>query len=577
MNQFASKLSNRLENRFARDSDSKTNTEWLCEHTTLRGRPFSVKDYEFQRAIIDDEHPNLSVIKPSQVGLTEAQIRKALAFCRRRRGVSAIFSLPSEKLYNRVASTRVKPLVDKDKVFNLESDEGAIRQKGLIQLDQSFLYLTPCTEGDATSTSADAVFNDEVDLSPQDMLALFQSRLQGSKIKISQGFSTPTFPNYGIDAMFQSSDQHMYLIRCEACNHHNAPHFSRRFIRIPGLPDFIDELTEIDAGTIDDIDIDGSYVMCEKCQTPLDLSNPDLREWVPKYPGRTHSRGYKVSPFSVEMLDPAYIITQLLKYKQRQFLRGFYNTVLGETYTDGDIQLSHEAISDCMGHQAVPEVGADRPACIGIDMGDTCHAVIGDANGRDVWEFKPVSSNEIVEFVESRLERYNIVAGGIDRNPYTPTANRIRQISDGKIMPIEYAVSGPDFKEVKDELGEMITHFRANRTRLLDDVAGAVRGSMFDFNGYGMYEHTLIEHLRDLVRDEEPEKPAKWKKLTGQDHYFHALGYYRAGIKIKHLIEDLDDSDKRTSLMCGRAQIGKGDQKLVGISKRIIEKGPLGV
>ena len=34
-----------------------------------------------------------------------------------------------------------------------------------------------------------------------------------------------------------------------------------------------------------------------------------------------------------------------------------------------------------------------------------------------------------------------------------------------------------------------------------------------------------------MVRDVTPEKPAVWRKLTGQDHYFHALSLLTTAVK----------------------------------------------
>lgn len=178
-NEYLRKLIQKADERFDIDSSSMSYVDWLVANTTLRGREFTTKDHRFQDAIINDTHPNLDVIKCSQVGLTEVQIRKVLAWLIRNQGLSAIFTLPNEKMFKRVSQTRVKTLVENDKVFNKERDEGSVRSMGLMQFGQSFLYLTGCTEGDATSIPADLVANDEVDISPQDMLALFSSRLQG--------------------------------------------------------------------------------------------------------------------------------------------------------------------------------------------------------------------------------------------------------------------------------------------------------------------------------------------------------------------------------------------------------------
>jgi hypothetical protein len=521
----------------------------VTTHTTLHGRPFSIRDYEFQRAILDDMHPDLSCKKCSQVGLTEIQIRKALAFVKRNRGVSAIFALPSEKLFKKISQTRIDPIIKRDRVFQMEDDEGAVRSLGIKQFNQSFLYCSGATEDDATSTSADALFSDEVDLTDQDMLALFNSRLQNSRYKINQGFSTPSFPGFGIDASFQISDQMEYLIKCSTCNHHNAPRFTRDFVTIPGLKDHVEELSDIDSTMIDDIDLLGAYVHCERCHTGLDLGDPSLREWVAAYPNRS-SRGYMVTPFATDRLPPAYIVGQLIKYKQRQYIRGFKNTVLGETHTDGTIQLSADAIRRCFtGNALIPTIGSDRPLALGIDMGQICHLTIMDVATRAILSFEPIAVAALEERVKWLLENYNIVCGGIDRHPYTPTANAIRDMSHGRIIPVEYAAKGPTFSLVHEpEDPEALSHVRANRTNLLDEVATRVRNAMITFSGYGHWQPTISEHLQGMWRDEKPETPAVWQKLHGRDHFFHAIAYALGSIRFKELEETLSGNETRVSV-----------------------------
>lgn len=566
-NHFASELKAKLEKRFVRDTADMSISDWVKQNTTIGGRQFTTKGYEFQEAILNDTHPNMDVIKCSQVGLTEIQIRKVLAWTYRNKGVASIFTLPEEKLFKRVAQTRIKPILQKDRVFRM-GDEEQVRSMGIIQLGSSFVYVTGCTEGDATSTSADAIFNDEVDLSNQEMLALFNSRLQNSDYKIKQRFSTPTFPMFGIDLGYQASDKHQYLCRCDACNHWNNPKFNLNFIEVPGLPAHIEQLTDLETHDLDDIDLEGSYVKCEKCGTGLDLSNPELREWVPEVASRKHARGYRVSPFATGKLNPAYIITQMVDYKSRQFIRGWHNTVLGEPYSDGQMQLSYEAIKAAMKGGQTPEVGSDYPVAIGIDMGQTCHIVVGSLNKRTVFLFKAVHIDNLQEEIEKLCKRFNVVAGGIDRHPYTPTSNAIRDLSEGKIFPVEYSTNGPNYNLQKDQVSEEITHVRANRTFLIDGVSGEIRDGKAEFWGYSHQESIITEQLRDMWRDEKPESPAKWVKLTGNDHYFHALAFLRAGIEAMELKAALNKTEHRTMATVSLASPEEGDSKQLFGSSR---------
>lgn len=539
-NKYAFSLISEARSRFSVDASDMSMSDWVCKNTTLRGMPFNFRKFPFQKQICDDMHPNLSCMKISQVGLSEVQIRKAAAFVTRNRGRTLIFTFPNDEMQKKTSQTRIQPLLNDNKVFNLAKEAGSaqIRSYNIIQIDSSFLLVTGCSEGEATSTPADAVFNDEVDLSPQDKLALFSSRMQASDLKIRQAFSTPTFEGFGISQTFETSDQHEYFVKCDHCNHWQVPLFDKRWVRTPGLSDDI-PLMELDQNILDKfrLDLDACYVQCEKCHLGLDLGRSDNRNWVPKYPHRTNSRGYRVRPFSVATLSPGYIIQKLLEYKLKGFLRGWYNTVLGETYQDGDIRLNDGVIESCFGTPIVHNDQARRiPTFIGIDLGLVCHITLLQPKGgtqqveldnMETVLFETVKADDLIEKIKQLMLDYLIVGGTCDRHPYTPTANELFDLSNGLIVPCEYRGSA----EISDKT-DTAKCIQANRTDLLDTVANLIRRRRVRLSGFGTQREVIKEHLKDMVRDESPEKPAAWIKLNGQDHYFHSLGFAFTAVKI---------------------------------------------
>lgn len=538
----------RLERRYSIDAEDMSMSSWIEKNTKLKSKPFSFKRYEFQRSIVDDLHPNLDCMKCSQVGLSEVQIRKMLAFLRRHDGTSGIFTLPNEKMYKKMSTTRIKPLIESNPVFTPSDGGKMARSMSLMQFGQSFLHITGATEGDATSTPADILFNDEVDLTDQAMLSLFNSRLQNSDWKIRQRFSTPTFMDYGIDLSFKSSDQHEFLCKCRACGHHNIPDFEAPFLDIPGLTDeMAEDMSLLDTRQVELLDLANAQVVCEKCRAPLDLDDVEMREWVPRFPARSQvARGYRVRPFVTSRIPIPYIISQLLDYKQREYVRGWYNTVLGRPYTAADARLTEEDIRANMVSAAPIQISKGDPVALGIDVGQTCHVTIGKPGGDDsivTMNFLEVPSNEITTWVKDFRRGHNLIAGAMDRHPYTPTAEAVFEASGGKVFPVEYR-GQRDINPVRDEF-DAIKYFQANRTQLIDSVASLVRARKLPMAGYGHKDHIIVQHLRDMVRDETPEAPATWRKLTGSDHYFHALGFLVFSLRVQGLILHLDDSDKR--------------------------------
>lgn len=514
--------------RYGSSDSSVTLDQWICENTTLNKKPFSFKQYPFQQAIAADPHPNLSCEKCSQVGLTEVQIRKFFAMLRRTSGLSGIFTLPNEKMFKRIYNARMKPILDADAIFNPPMGIQPVRNMSITQIFDSFGYVTGCTEGDATSISADFLFHDELDLSPKDMIGLFQSRLQNSDLKMTQAFSTPTFVDYGINQSYMQGDQREYIMRCGSCNHIQIPHFDMRFIHIPDFTLDVAKLTDLTPEQIAELDLANSYIKCERCHRRMDLNDADQREWIATYPTRVNFRSYKVRPFSTGRISPGYVFTQLAKYQQQDYMRGFYNTVLGEPFTESSAQLQREEIEHAMskGTREVPEVNKDTPVFLGLDFGNICHLVLGRElpDGQfEFFHFEQIPIPNLYERLKDIRRDYSIVQGCIDRQPFVPTANALRDETAGVLMPVFYAGNAP-ISPALDETGAT-DYYRVNRTQALDRVRTVIVNRNAVISGYGANKETVVTHLRDMVRDEMPEVEATWKKLNGNDHFFHAMGY----------------------------------------------------
>lgn len=528
--------------RFGNSSATDSMGDWICSNTTIKKRPFSFEHYEFQKAIVDDMHHDLSVIKCSQIGLSECQIRKFLALLTRGNSLNGIFTLPSETMFTRMYQGRIKPILLGDAVFNPETGHTPVRRKDQIQIRDSFGYITGCGEGDATAISADFLFHDEFDLSPDDILSLMQSRLQNSDLQITQRFSTPTFLGYGIDKFHKLTDQLEYVVRCGACNHYQIPRFNSNFIQ---LPYEVDTFYDLSPEQINVLDFEEIHVKCEHCHRPLDLSNPELREWVATYPTRINARGYHVRPFSTSRLKPRYIFGQLAKNLEAGTPRHFANTVMGEPYTDANAEIQRADVEKCMKGGHIPNIPDTTPVYMGVDVGFTCHIAlhIEDQNGLPEFVLFETVPHAHIETRIAELRRiYTIVQGAMDRFPFEPTTSGVRDATHNVVMPVQWrGLAG--LQPQKDELGS-ITHYSANGGLLFDSLHSQITQGKLVLSGYTNHKETLIQHLCDMIRIEQPDSEAKWQKRTGADHFFHAMAFSKAARRISEHMYQSQSSAK---------------------------------
>lgn len=116
-NQHVSTLFNMARERFERELDQSLLSEWLCKNTRLKGKPFSLDRYPFQRALIDETHPNAVTIKPSQVGVSEIYQRIAMAMLARNPYRKGIYAYPSDDMKKKTCRRGSNPCTTARKLF----------------------------------------------------------------------------------------------------------------------------------------------------------------------------------------------------------------------------------------------------------------------------------------------------------------------------------------------------------------------------------------------------------------------------------------------------------------------------
>ena len=491
----------------------------------------------------DEEHQFVCSEAFITTSNTELQLRKALAFVARNPYRNLIYTMPNEDMRKRVAQNRLIPILSNDKIFHTRNAEGkkSIRSIEITEVGTSQMLMFPANENAATSQPADVVFNDEIDLSDPQIIALFNSRLQGSDLKINQNFSTPTFEGLGISAMYDISDQHEYMFKCPHCGFYQLPDYTSQYHRIPGLPVdvAVDSLLDFDPMWVEKyrLDLSEAYSVCVKCEKPVTYGDDVNHSWVPKNPHRT-VRGYKVSPFSTRSLDITYILETFLKYMALDNMKGFKNTVLGVTHESGDERLSESLLRSLFQQQhAYPNFenpSKEHPYFIGVDMGATCHITVSRAASPRKVEyvlFETVKLEKLLDRLKYLKEVFGITGGGgIDRLPMINDSNKVRDWSHFRIMPMQYGSrKGVMVHPVEDEYGAL-SYLEVSRTMHLDKLAESLRNGYATFSGFNNQKDTIIKHLRAMVRILEEdkngmEKVPVWKKKDKNDHYFHALGY----------------------------------------------------
>ena len=534
----------RLKDGVARTSALGRLSDWLVKHTTLKGQPYSFDGHTFQKALLDEKHPDVCVIKPSQVGLSETVARLTLGFLAVQTGSTAIYTLPTVNEALRFVKARVDPVIDGSKylkgIMSSGNDSSSFKRIG-----GSNFYAVGTWGRDLISIDADIVCCDEVDSSNPVVLKSVESRLLHSRFKheelgvrgIRRYLSTPSVTGVGISAMFERSDKRRRLVRCRHCTHWFHPNFLENFV-VQGFDRPFSSLTVEDVMDLDDRGlIETTKLLCPSCHNEVTLSNlgDEYREWVAENPSVTSFRGYLVSPLDIpDYHTPISILRSRIRYGAEE--SQFYNYTLGLPYDSSSNSISAEAVKQ---NTVLSPVFPGNPisgAVLGLDVGKTSWITVAKpvrVNGvtelHVLWaEQVRVEGDNLYTTVIERIKQFGVVRAVVDSAPYFDTIIRIQAaLPEGFVLPCSYTLT--DRKLPSYLVNENTWTVAANRTKCFDLLAKNINTGKVKFAEFPEIK-TFAGHLQNIKRIERREDGElvneSWIKVgSGGDHYAHSLGY----------------------------------------------------
>ena len=513
---------------------------WVQRHTKLGGLPFSFKDHEYQEAILLDPSPEKVVRKCSQVGLTELTFRETLAILRIIDGTTAIYTLPSAKMVEKIVKTRVDTIVadSPDLKFSLSKDVDSSEIK---QFGRSFLYFNGTFgQQQAISTPADLLVHDEVDFSNLEVLTTYESRLTHSKYKLRREFSTPTLPGRGISARFDRSRRYFNMARCNHCSQWFLPSYYQH-VRVPG---FDNDLKEVTNQNIHTLRWREAALHCPHCQAVPSLA-PEHRNWVLENPNENYTAaGYAISPFDApRIISTPFLVEKSTKYER---VADFVNFNLGLPFEDAT-----ETLTDGLLRQLFVQAEARNFSAnfMGCDMGLVCHIVVGNRDANDVLLVIHYERVPLAQYETRRAElaaQYRVLICVMDALPYTDIVMRLQKQDPNLFGAIYHRSTKLATYRVVDELednllGKLpIKQVQINRNVALDDlVAGIIRRQavFIDQPEKELFIRHLLDMKRQAVVNKDSEIEYVWvKSEAGQDHFMHALLYLSTATRLRGMV-----------------------------------------
>lgn len=521
---------------------------WVQKYLTLNGRKVSFKGREYQERILESTAPLIVTKKCSQVGISELMLMRNLALMDIIDGFKIIHTLPSAVFAQRVMKTRVDPLIQgsdyvKAKI-NKNLDNASVKQMG-----NSLLYLGGTnTDAGVISTPADCIVVDELDFSVQENVEKLQSRLTASKYRWWNYVSTPTVPNFGIDAQFNATRRFFNYCKCKHCNSWFLPDYLQH-VRIP---DYHGDLLAITKNDLGNIRWREATLFCPSCHKPADLSIEN-REWICENPLDTgfDGEGFQINPTDApEIISMSDLVLWSTRFGRKV---NFVNYHLGQTMEDEDTGISDKDL-DTM------EVAGKNPVrgfkVFGLDMGTTCHLVVGSTDGQGkitIIGLHQISYTDIEKELLRYVNLYRPTTIVADSQPYVETIHRLQQklynlygsvyVTSRNLEPFRLI----DREEDQQKTLLQVRQVNVNRNMALNNLMMDIRNGQI-----GIIQNPLLSeyrsHLKDMKRtptstsvftgdgdNSEPDNYT-WVKTSGSDHFHHATLYcYVASQMVHHL------------------------------------------
>ena len=480
---------------------------WSARRIRLDGKPFSFEGHEFLKPIYDDTAPHVCLSKAAQIGGTTWAILRSIHSCIV--GLNVMYFFPTRTDVLDFSRSRVSPLLAENPFLKkLMSDTDTV---GLKKIGDAHLYLRGMQSSvGMKSVPADLIVFDELDEAEPQAKAMAKERLGHSDYKRILELSNPSLPDYGIDEVYQKSDQRHWTVKCPVCGAWTA--LDKEFPQKLGREVTI-ILPRKDGGF---------YRACPKCRGELDMA---AGEWVADFPDRS-IHGYRISQLFSSKVDPGEILEE---YRTTRYPERFFNLKIGIPWADLERRLDAASVLALCSDSPMAGARDDERAwySMGVDTGRALHTVILRSGPNLKGPETMVYLGECHEFgeLDALMKRFKIGSCVIDGLPETHATREFARRHPGKVH-LCFFQENQRGKAAFDQDAQQVV---VNRTEALDASRAAVRNKMLILPRRDHVVETFAQHMTcdAKVLDEDEETGVKKYRYvkTGTNHFSLAFTY----------------------------------------------------
>ncbi len=503
---------------------------------------FSFTDREYLLEPMSSKFRRMCYMKGTQGGGSTVEILKSyhgMIFGRLPTGVLYLFPT-SDDVYD-YSRAIISPLVTANPsvlakwIKNVKgADSATLKRVNGANLYMRGAGLTKIIEGEGTSTKlqgipVDRVVFDEIEQMDKQVIRKAIERMGNSTVNEEVYIGNPGVPGRGIDEVFEGSktfrgsDQRHWFRKCLHCG--KEP---------PQGADWFWYLDYSNGWTCAELAFPGcvkvypsgkGYIGCMKCGKEVFVRDGD---WIPKNKDNSdYMHGYRWSQLTSPNNDP-YEILDAFNNPPHGNLTDVCRLKLGMAYVAAEDRLTIGQVLTHCRKGVVMHAGDEGPCAFGMDVGKTCHLVIGKR--LDKYRHQIIFVGHFPGLSDwgeqgAVMKRANCKRGIIDARPYENRAREFQRTYRGaKIYLCEYP---PNYKG-PISYNEKTNMVKVCKTEIMDETHDLVAAPdrLVLPSSYGCPEmQEFAKQVCDPAKSYD-EKRGMYIYSGKEDHYRNALNYY---------------------------------------------------
>jgi len=475
----------------------------------LPSGPYKEEGHEYVKDIMECQAQRQCAMKGAQMTFTTIDVIRTIhGMIYNQYPQGCLYLFPTRDDVTDFSKGRFQPMISDNKFIKQHiKDTDAVNVK---RIGKAFLYLRGArasqkiegvkqTSSQLKSVPVDRIDFDELDEMNPKMVTLALERMAHSEVQEESYLSTPSIPGFGIDKLYQGSDQRIWQIKCKKCGVETCLELE--------FPNCLEDM--------------GHTVLrvCRKCRNEI---YPKDGRWEVQYPNRDMV-GWWISQLNSAYVEPKTIL-DAYKDPPDGNITEVYNSKLGIAHIKAENQLTAHDFWNCLSRE--PErMSHPGPTAMGVDIGNTIYVVILDKPNEKTARFVYAARVSEWDDIHDIAKRFNVRSAVVDREPEIHKAREFQKAEPYEVHLCDYIYTLRGVTDWDPVTGMVKT----NRTEICDATH-----EMVTANGrfilprrneeIDVFVKEACNIAKILVEDELGGRKYVYRKL-GDDHYRHALNY----------------------------------------------------